>query len=220
MSKQMNITFRAAVKADLPFVAWCNYEATSPAPGFCYWDSLLEDSGTDTMRFIEAVFEHDALLWGRVEDFVIGEIEGEPVCGASGFVMDETDYRPLKMNRLPNIQQALGWTDDVRKKFIERYEAVWRDPLDATLKASGDWTIECVAVVAEHRSKGFGKALLNTVIEAGKQQGLSSVGISVTLGNIAAEKLYAAIGFKPYATYWGEYFGGEFPGTAKFKMNL
>ncbi|MBC8044355.1 MAG: GNAT family N-acetyltransferase [Rhizobacter sp.] len=216
----MNITFRAAEKADLPFVAWCNYEATSPSPGFCYWDPLLEDSGTDTMQFIKTVFEQDALAWGRVEDFIIGEIAGEPVCGASGFAMDEADYRPLKMNRLPDVQRALGWTDDMREKFVEQYEAIWRDPLDATLKASGDWTIECVAVASEHRCKGLGKALMHAVLETGKKKGHSSAGISVTLGNTAAETLYEAIGFKPYATYWSEYFGGEFPGMAKFKMNL
>ena len=36
-------------RTDMPFLARYNYEATSPAPGFCYWDPFLARMGTPTM---------------------------------------------------------------------------------------------------------------------------------------------------------------------------
>lgn len=37
-----DVLVRRTTRQDLPFVAWCNQEATSPEPGFCYWDALPE----------------------------------------------------------------------------------------------------------------------------------------------------------------------------------
>ena len=46
-----NLTFRGATPEDLDFVAWCNYTASSPAPGFCWWDPLIEGIGIKTITF-------------------------------------------------------------------------------------------------------------------------------------------------------------------------
>ena len=70
------LTVRRATQKDIPFLAWCNYEASSPAPGFCYWDPLLEGTNTETMKFIEAVFQADALAWGNVDNFFVVEEKG------------------------------------------------------------------------------------------------------------------------------------------------
>jgi len=98
---------RQGTHADIPFLAWCNYEATSPAPGFCYWDPLLADTSTATLAFIEAVLAVDALAWGRCEEFLILEERGRPLGGASGFTMDSANYRPLRLDRLPAVAQGL-----------------------------------------------------------------------------------------------------------------
>jgi ribosomal protein S18 acetylase RimI-like enzyme len=61
---------------------------------------------------------------------------------------------------------------------------------------------------------------MNALIKEGKERCLTSAGISVTMGNEPAEKLYLSIGFKPYITYFEEYFSGYFPGTAKYRLTL
>jgi len=216
----MELKFRTAGRDDLDFVSWCNYEATSPEPGFSYWDPILEGLTTDTARFIRTVFAHDALAWGRVEDFTVGEIQNKPVCGASGFRMRETDYRPLRLENLAAVKDSLGWSGKTLNTFVERYQQVWRDPLDVTLKPSGEWTIECVAVLPEWRGKGAGKRLFEALGKRGLEQGCNSMGISVTVGNDAAVRLYEAVGFKPYITYWESYYDGYFPGTAKYTKSL
>jgi ribosomal protein S18 acetylase RimI-like enzyme len=214
------LVVRRATRADLSFVAWCNYEATSPAPGFCYWDPLLEGLNTDTMMFIEAVFHADALAWGKVEDFFFVEEQGRLIGGASGFVMDEHDYRPLKLSRLPAVAERLGWDEATLARFQAGYEMVWNDPHDVTLKPSAPWVIECVAVVPEARGRGVAKRLMRAILDEGTQRGFSHAAIAVTMGNTSAERVYTGVGFQLYIAYGADYFDGTFPGTTKYRMRL
>jgi GNAT superfamily N-acetyltransferase len=211
---------RQGTRDDIPFLAWCNYEATSPAPGFCYWDPLVADTGTPTMAFIEAVLAVDALAWGQCEDFLILEASGRPLGGASGFTMASGDYRPLRLDRLPAIAQRLGWNDTSLVRFQQSYEAVWSDPQDTTLAPSAPWTIECVAVVPEARGQGVAKTLLRTLLDRGRARGHNAAGIAVTLGNEPARRVYEALGFQMYVTYGAAYFDGAFPGTIKYRVGL
>jgi ribosomal protein S18 acetylase RimI-like enzyme len=215
-----DLKVRSATREDIPFLAWCNYEATSPEPGFSYWDPLLGALDTDTMRFIEAVLRADALAWGSPEDFFIIEEAGKPVGGASGFVMDTNDYRPLRLERLGEVANLLGWDEAKLAQFRQGYEAVWSDPLDTTLAPSAPWIIECVAVVPEARGRGVAKQLIRAIVDAGKARGFSHAGISVTLGNEPARRVYEGVGFQMVVTYGAEYFDGQFPGTIKYRMRL
>lgn len=218
--KSPQLHIRQATRDDIAFVAWCNYEASSPEPNFCYWDPLLEGMNTDAMTFIEAVFRADALAWGTVEDFLVVEEEGKFVAGASGFVMDAQDYRPLRLARLPLVANALGWSDTRQEEFRQRYEGVWSDPLDSSLAPSAAWIIECVAVVPEARGRGIARKMLQALLDKGKQQHHSHAGISVTVGNEPAQRAYEAVGFQMYLTYGAEYFDGAFPGTVKYRVRL
>ena len=211
---------RPATRADLAFIAWCNYEASSPAPNFCYWDPLLEGLDTPTMMFIEAMFRADALSYGRVEDFVVVEFEGKLIAGASGFSMDPDDYRPLRLPHLPQLAELLGWTSKQQAQFVTRYQNVWADPRDPSLASQAPWIIECVAVVPEQRGRGIARVLLNAILDKGRRLGHSHAGISVTHGNEPARRVYEAMGFKLYLDYGAEYFEGAFPGTTKYRMRL
>jgi ribosomal protein S18 acetylase RimI-like enzyme len=172
------------------------------------------------MKFIEALFQADALAFGKVEDFFVVEEAGKLVGGASGFVMDSEDYRPLRLSRLAQVAALLGWDDAALGQFRAGYEGVWRDPKDVTLAASAPWTIECVAVRPEARGRGIAKTLLRAIVAEGKRLGHSQVGIAVTNGNEPARRVYEALGFQLYVMYGAEYFDGMFPGTTKYRMRL
>lgn len=219
-TEENRLTARRATRQDIPFLAWCNVEATSPKPGFCYWDSLLEVTGTSAMRFMEVVFECDALAWGSVDQFFILEEHGKPVAGASAFTMDSDDYRPLRLNRLKDVARELGWTDDALSAFRAGYEQVWNDPKDLTLAPQASWIIECVAIIPEARGRGFTRKLFKILFEEGRCFGHTRVGISVTTGNQPAQLAYEAIGFQLYVQYGADYFDGAFPGTTKYRLRL
>jgi ribosomal protein S18 acetylase RimI-like enzyme len=215
-----DLVARRAITADLSFVAWCNFEASSPAPGFCYWDPLLEGLNTETMAFIEAMFACDGLAWGRVTDFFIVQDGSELIAGASGFQMNPNDYRPLRLEQLPKIAERLGWDESAQASFLQRYNAVWNDPKDVSLEPHAPWIIECFAVIPERRGQGVAQILLEAIENEGERLGHSHVGISVTAGNEAAQKAYEKAGFNMHLSYGADYFENAFPGTIKYRKSL
>jgi ribosomal protein S18 acetylase RimI-like enzyme len=217
---QTNLTFRRANLDDLDFVAYCNYTASSPSPGFCYWDSLIEGFGIETMAFIRQAIALDVLAWCRISDFIIAENNGIPVAGASCFVMSQDDYRPIDLQNITKLYNLLEWSSDRIKQFEEKYQTVWDNPQDETLQPSGTWTIECVVVVEQFRGQGISKDLLNHIIKSAQAAEIESIGISVTIDNEIAERLYLSVGFQKYITFFSEYYFNQFPGTAKFRLRL
>jgi ribosomal protein S18 acetylase RimI-like enzyme len=217
---QPNLTFRRAKLDDLDFVAYCNYTASSPSPGFCYWDSLIEGFGIETITFIRQAISFDVLAWCRISDFFIAENQGTLIAGASCFVMNQEDYRPLDLKNINKLYNFLEWSSEQVKQFEERYETVWYNPQDETLRPSGAWTIECVAVVEQFRGQGIGKDLLRHITKEAQDAEVESIGVSVTVGNEIAESLYLSVGFQRYATYFSDYYFNQFPGTAKFRLRL
>jgi ribosomal protein S18 acetylase RimI-like enzyme len=217
---QHNLTFRRANLDDLDFIAYCNYTASSPSPGFCYWDSLIEGFGIETMAFIRQAISLDVLAWCQISDFFIAVNQDIPVAGASCFVMNEDDYRPLDLKNIGKLYNLLEWSSEQIKQFEEKYEAVWYNPQDETLKPSGTWTIECVAVVEQFRGQGIGKDLLGHLIKEAQNAEIESLGISVTVGNDIADRLYLSVGFQRYITFFSDYYFNQFPGTAKFRLRL
>lgn len=214
------IFFKKATFEDIDFVAWCNYTSTSPYPDFSYWDVLLKGLNISTIEFIKVLLELDMLSWCKLSDFYIGIHQQNPVCGASSFVMTIDDYRPIDLKKLMQLQERLGLDDSDMALIICRYDQVWRNPKDETLRSPGEITIECLAVKPEFRNLGFGKSLLKFIIKQASKQGRKSVGISVSLGNEIAERLYLSVGFKNYCTFFSNYFDDYFPGILKFKYNL
>jgi ribosomal protein S18 acetylase RimI-like enzyme len=217
---QPNLTFRRASPDDLDFVAYCNYTASSPSPDFCYWDSLIEGFGIETIAFIRQAISLDVLAWCRISDFIIAENKGIPVAGASCFVMNRDDYRPLDRKNVSKLYDFLEWGGEQVKQFEKRYETVWYNPQDETLQPSGTWTIECVAVVEQVRGQGIGKNLLGHIIKEAQDAEIESIGISITVGNEIAERLYLSVGFQRYITFFSEYYFNQFSGTAKFRLRI
>jgi ribosomal protein S18 acetylase RimI-like enzyme len=217
---QTNLTFRRANPDDLNFIAHCNYTASSPSPGFCYWDLLIEGFGIETITFIRQAIDLDVLTWGRIADFFIVEDRGIPVAGASCFVMNQDDYRPLDLKNISKLYNLLKWGDEQIEQFEKNYKTVWDNPQDETLRPSGTWTIECVAVVEQFRGQGIGKELLRYLIKEAQDAEIESIGISVTIGNEIAEHLYISVGFQRYITFFNEYYFKQFPGIAKFRLRL
>ncbi|MCU0494805.1 MAG: GNAT family N-acetyltransferase [Chloroflexaceae bacterium] len=172
------------------------------------------------MAFLKAMFQTDAFAWGRCEDFFVIEEAGKLIAGASGFSMDKQDFRPLRAAHFSAMATVLGWDESARAQFWQRYEGVWSDPQDSSLAPPASWIIECVAVVPEKRGQGIAKTLLQALLAEGKRQGHTHAGISVTIGNEPAQKVYESLGFQMYMTYGAEYFDGAFPGTIKYRMRL
>ena len=219
------LSTRKATIADIPFIARIEYEASLPPLNRCFWEDLLEGTGTSALQFIEAELKTEASNWGGVTDFLILEEAGKPVAAAAGYVPNAENYTPLRLSRLDAITQVLGWSKATAVIFRDRYLAIWGDNLcPLFLAPHATWIIETVAVVPEARGRGLGKAIVKAVLDEGRSQQHDHAGIMVINGNEAARHTYESVGFKPYQTFYADYFSQqfniEFPGITKLGMPL
>jgi ribosomal protein S18 acetylase RimI-like enzyme len=217
---------RKAAIADIPFLARIEYEASLPPMNRCFWEDLLEGIGTSALDFIVAELRADASNWGGVEDFLVIEEDGQPMAAAVGYVPSEQeDYCPLRLSRLDAVAEILGWSQATTTLFRDRYLALWGGDLHPFfLTPQADWIIETVAVLPEGRGRGLGKRLIRALLDEGRARHHEFAGIMVINGNDVARRTYESVGFKPYQTFYGDYFseqfGIEFPGVTKFGLRL
>ena len=219
------LSTRKATTADIPFLARIEYEASLPPLNHCFWEDLLQGTETIALQFIEAELRADASNWGNVADFLILEEQGKPVAAAAGYAPNMEDYLPLNLSRLEAIAQDLKWSKETTNTFHDRYMELWGGDLRPFfLTPQATWIIENVAVLPKSRGRGFGKALLRALLEEGRSQQHSHAGIMVINGNEVARHTYESIGFKPYQTFYAEFFleqfNVEFPGITKFGLCL
>lgn len=220
---QAALSTRKATISDIPFLARISYEASLPPLNQCFWDSILQGTGTSALQLVEAMLMAGASNWGNVTDFLILEEQGRPVAAAAGYIPNPEDYCPLRLSCLDRIAQDLNWLEAIATAFRDRYKQFWGgDCRPAFLTPQAPWIIENVAVLPEVRGRGLGKVLLRALLEEGRSQQHSHAGIMVINGNDVARRTYESIGFKPYQTFHAEYFidqfNLEFPGITKFGL--
>lgn len=219
------LTTRKATISDIPFLSKIQYEASLPPLDHCFWEDLLDGTETSALQFIEAMLRANACNWGNVTDYLILEQQGKPVAAAAGYIPNSEDYCPLNLSGLDVIAQDLDWSKGMATAFRDQYEQFWGgDCHPIFLAPQAPWIIENVAVLQEVRGRGLGKVLLKALLEEGRSQQYSHAGIMVINGNDVAHHLYESIGFKPYQTFYAEYFAQQFQldfsGITKFILSF
>jgi len=122
---QTPLNTRRATISDIPFLAKIDYEASLPPLNHCFWEDILEDTGTGALPFLEAVFRSEASNWGNVNDFLVLEEFGKPVAAAAGYTPNSEDYCPLRLSLLDQIAADLNWTQEITTAFRDRYLQLW-----------------------------------------------------------------------------------------------
>jgi GNAT superfamily N-acetyltransferase len=216
-------TIRRATTADMPFLAWMQYEASLPPSNFSFWDYPLMGFGIDTRAFIETVLRTDAGTWGRVADFRILEKLGKPIAAAAGIEVDaEFSRGPVRISSIEAIGKELRWSAAQTEMFKERYTASWPNPQgNPLLLPQAPYIIESVAVVPDERGKGVIQRLMSVLLDEGRERGHTSVGITIANGNHRAQRAYERLGFQMYLAFGPAYFGDpSFSGYTKYKRAL
>lgn len=216
-----DVVIRSATEADIPFLAEIELIASTPPFPHSLWDPLVAPTGTATLSFLEAMFRVGALRWGAVEDFVLLEKAGRRVASCAVYepAKEEADRRTLRLNRLPALAGALGWSSATESAFRQSYEAFW-GPSGAHLEPHAPILIESVGVVPGARGRGLGRALMQAACDKAVQRGHRTIGVSAFLGNDGGRALYEAVGFEPVITYHAAWFGNEFPGYTNFRKAI
>lgn len=213
-------TVRPANRQDIPFLAQMDLEAARSPLGRSFWEELLDEMNTPPLPFLEAMFEHDASLWGQIEDFLIIERNGQSVATCAVFRPSDTPglEGPLNLGKLPQIAKTLGWDMAKTTSFEQAYTKAWGSDT-SYLKPQAEMIVETVAVVPEHRGSGLGHSLMNAAFQRAREAGATSLGIMVIHGNEPAQALYEKY-FERFTSFYPAFFNHLFPGLTKYRANL
>ena len=222
MSNQSAISeaVRSARHQDIPFIARMDLEASRAPFDESFWEKLLATTGTSPTQFIEAMFSCEASCWGRIEDFLIIERNGQPVATCAVFRPSgrPEGNSPLNLGKLSQIAELLNWDTSTTESFGQAYAEMWQDS-NSFLKPQAEMIVETVAVSPNHRGLGLGHSLMKAAFKRARKQGAASLGVMVIHGNKPAQALYEQY-FEPYATFHAAFFEHAFPGLTKYRANL
>lgn len=222
MDKQISPleTVRSANRQDIPFLALMDLEASRSPFEHSFWDELLAPTRTPSARLLESMFRCDASTWGRVEDFLIIERNGQPAATCAVYRPSSTPVinGPLNLSKLPEIAAMLGWNTSTVKRFEQAYIKVWGSNNDF-LKPQAELIVETVAVAPGHRGSGLGHSLMRAAFKRAREAGAASLGVMVIHGNDPAKALYEKY-FEPFISFHSAFFDDTFPGLTKYRAQL
>jgi ribosomal protein S18 acetylase RimI-like enzyme len=104
---------------------------------------------------------------------------------------------PPQLEALRGDARVLAWTawapeaGGAPEVAVGHAELVRTDPQRIVLAR--------VIVAPEHRGRGFGRQLVEAVLAEASRRGASRVALNVLRDNVAAMRLYRAVGFEPVA---------------------
>lgn len=159
--------FRQATADDALFIA----------RGF-HMAMLMEDVPEEQTRlFAEKICRREDVLYSW-RNTLIAELDGVPVGMVTAY--DGRYYHGWRLTTLELVREHLG----VEFPGMED-EAV-----------PGEYYVDSLAVLPEHRGQGIGRALLEQAVRKGRELGLT-VTLAVEYDNDRAQHLYRSLGFVP-----------------------
>jgi len=178
-------TIRPARPEDAPFIAR-NILASQRGPLPRGWfDIALGRDEARCLAFVEKVAIARAKSWWHVSQFIVAEVEGEAAASLCALPAVET---------VPGVRAAIEEiAGETEAQAIFRRGAYARGCW--VQGGEGEWLIEHVATLPDHRGRGLVQALIAHVLAAGKAAGFRQASISFLIGNDAAERCYARAGF-------------------------
>lgn len=139
---------------------------------------LMEDVPEEQTRlFADKICRREDVLYSW-RNTMIAQRDGEPVGMVTAY--DGRHYRGWRETTLQLVKEYLG----VEFPGMED-EAV-----------PGEYYVDSLAVLPEHRGQGVGRALLQQAVARGRDLGLK-VTLAVEYDNDRAQHLYRSLGFEP-----------------------
>ena len=183
---------RPARPEDASFLGWVIFTAGRSHCPRGLWDVLLGMSVEDAMAILEQLTLTEAQHTFRYDGFIIADVDGRPAAALSGY-----DPKVSGLHLVgPAVVEVYG------KGAFEGRDRVDNPRGSAGVheclpdEAEGAWVIESVATVPEFRRKGLIDALLEEILDMGRQRGFKLGQVAVFIGNTAAQRAYEKCGFR------------------------
>ena len=157
--------------------------------------------GAGDVRFVVADYADAA----QVRDLValLDAYARDPMGGGAPLADATRERLGAALARTPNAFTILGYAGAEPVALANCFETL------STFAARPLVNVHDLAVVATHRGRGVGTALLGAIEREARARGACKITLEVLEGNAVARRAYARAGFEPYALDPGT-------GTAQF----
>jgi len=172
-----------------PFIAWVMLTAFRSHLERGFWDFMRPGTDEEILRYLEALTMTKALHWAQLPLFIIAEVDGEPAAALSGYFEEEYGGGRLG-DGIAEVSEETGHAPD--PEGMKRALTVLNV---APEHVPGAWIIEDVATRPEFRRRGLVDALMQEIMERGRQRGATLSDIGVFIGNDSAQKAYEKVGY-------------------------
>jgi len=182
---------RRARRDDVKFLAWVMLSASRGHVKRGVWDLLLGNEAA-CLDYLERLAVAQPLSLCHYQSFWLAEFDGRPAAALSGFDRRGGRWATAGL-AMANVQRDLGWTDHDLSASQRRVAPVWACFLP---DIGADWGIENVATGPEFRRRGLAGALMDRVLQEGRDRGTHLAAITTLIGNDAALSVYEKSGFR------------------------
>lgn len=210
----MESLIRPAVPGDAPEVATLMYLAAKSHVETSIYDLTFPGSMEERLAKLAALFTAQTRSWYHYSHYLVSESGGSIMGCLCGFNEQEAGGRLLQ-----EAYSEIGTDRAEGKAMYERMQPFHR----VNPKHYEDsWVIEHVAVFPEYRGQGVISALLQQILDRGRERGYSSAELNMLIGNTPAQRAYEKAGFVVVEENTDDEFMRIFesPGMARLYMHL
>jgi len=180
-----------ARREHIPFLAWVVLTAFRSHLERGLWDFFVDRPEAECLRFLEALAGTPARHWEHYSNFILAEVDGEPVAALCGYFEAECGGPALGQG-IREASQVLGRSEEENAAAWQRAGSI---VYCAPEHAPGAWIVENVATLPAFRRRGLVDRLLGVILESGRSKGASVAEVGVLIGNDPAQRAYEKAGF-------------------------
>ncbi len=214
----MSYLIRSATVYDVDLLARVVLLASRSHVTTGVWDLAIPGTDQDRLRAISAALTTDEPSWCHHSNFIVAEVEGQPVAALSAYPANAELFLPLEQIFVKAFQ-AVGYGDDEVGQAFQRMMVFVETHVE---DEEGAWIIEWVATLPEFRRRGLVHEMLLDRLDEGRKRGHARAQIAVLIDNLSAQKAYENVGFAVAFEKTSKDFEAKVgaPGIARMMMDL
>ncbi|MFL5586806.1 MAG: GNAT family N-acetyltransferase [Ktedonobacteraceae bacterium] len=188
----MALQIRPVTANDASFLAEVMLMATRSHLSRGPWDLVINGSDEVCLAYLKCLAVTKMWSWCHYSSFIVAEVDKRPVSALCSYDPARNGM-PSLMQAMQEVSSGLGQSQGALEAALERLEPFMTCVPE---QPEGMWIIENVATVPEFRRQGLCNALLEAILEKGRQEGYQQSQIAVFIGNTPAIRAYEKVGFK------------------------
>jgi GNAT superfamily N-acetyltransferase len=210
----MDYIIRPAVPEDAPEAAKLMYLAAKSHVETSIYDLTFPGSMEERLSKLAALFTTRTRSWYHYSHYLVSEVDGSIAGSLCGF--NELEAGGKKM------QEAYIEIGTDRAEGTAMFERLQPFHRVNPKHYEDSWVVEHVAVFPDFRGKGIISALLQEILDRGRERGYRSAELNMLIGNTPAQRAYEKAGFVIVEENTDDEFMQIFgsPGMARLYMQM